>query len=246
MRRLFLCALLAAAASAQEFEVVSVKPNKSGSNGSHTNTDQGRLTAVNVTLRQLIVRAYNLKDYQVEGPDWLGIEHFDISAKFPEALPKDPEKSEAIFTAMMQRMLADRFKLAIHRDQKTFAVYGLFVTKGGIKFREAAPTEEGHGSNSNNNHFTGTNIGMDTFANFLSRRQDLPVIDMTGLKGYYDLTLDWIPEPKQPEPGAGADASTGLTIPMALQEQLGLKLENRKAPIEILIVDHAEKLPTEN
>jgi uncharacterized protein (TIGR03435 family) len=242
MRPLLLCAILVSAASAQEFEVVSIKPNKTGSGSSHSNTDEGRLTAINLSLRQMIVMAYGLKDYQVEGPDWLSTEHFDISAKFPEALPsKNPTKYNAAFNAMMQKMLADRFGLAVRHDQKSFGVYGLFVTKGGIKFKEAPPTEEGHSSNSNNNHFTGKSIGMDTFANFLSRREDLPVIDMTGLKGYYDLALDWIPDPKPNE-----ESAQGMVLTVAIQEQLGLKLENRKAPIEILIVDHAEKLPTEN
>jgi uncharacterized protein (TIGR03435 family) len=253
MRTIFLCLLtssVALTASAQEFEVVSVKPNKTADNSSHSHSDQGRLTATNLSLRQMIVMAYGIKDYQVEGPAWIGTEHFDVAAKFPEALPKDPEKYNAAFTAMMQKMLLDRFKLAVHHDQKTFAVYGLVVTKSGIKFKEA-PAGDGHSSNSKNTHYTGKAVSMETFAAFLSRRQDLPVLDMTGLKGFYDLTLDWFPEPKPSEDKPSEDKPAqdkpaGPTLPDALQNQLGLKLENRKAPIEIVIVDHAEKLPTEN
>jgi uncharacterized protein (TIGR03435 family) len=243
MRRILLCALLVAAASAQEFEVVSIKPNGTGSNSSHTRSDQGRLAALNVPLRQIIVQAYGVKDYQVEGPDWLAAARFDIAAKFPEALPKDPVKYNAALRTMMQQMLRDRFKLTLHSTQKSFAVYGLVVAKNGIRFKEAVVTDS-HDSNSDNNHYTGKAVSMDTFANFLSRRQDLPVIDMTGLKGYYDLTLDWIPEPKQPN--ADPPPAAGAYLTEAIQDQLGLRLENRKAPIEVLIVDHIEKLPTEN
>jgi len=92
---------------------------------------------------------------------------------------------------------------------------------------------------------------MDFLAEFPARRMDLPVVDMTGLKGFYDLTLDWVPEPRasrdsKGDAPVGADNLSGPTLPAALQEQWELKLEGRKAPVEILIVDHAERVPTEN
>ena len=238
-----MCVLLVSACSGQEFEVASIKPNKSMSGSSSSHSDQGRLTASNVSLKSLIVMAYGMRDYQVEGPDWLGSEHFDIAAKFPEALPKDPEKYNAAFQSMMQKMLAERFKLAIHRDKKIFAVYELFVGKNGIKFKEV-PKGVSH-SNSNNNHYTGASVSMDRFAVFLSGRMDLPVLDMTGLKGSYDMTLDWVPE-RQSGKGDTPESVSGPTLSDAVQDQLGLKLERRKAPIEILIVDHTERAPTEN
>src|SRR6476646_10661147 len=101
----YLLAMLACAAWGQEFEVVSVKPNKSGDGGSSTHSDQGRLMGTNVSLRNMIVMAYGMKDYQVEGPVWLSGERFDINAKFPEALSKNPEKYRAAFQSMMQKML---------------------------------------------------------------------------------------------------------------------------------------------
>jgi uncharacterized protein (TIGR03435 family) len=242
MRKFFLCVLTAFVgwtARGQEFEVVSVKPSKSASNSSHMNSDQGRLTATNTSLRNLIVLAYGVKDYQVEGPDWLQLERFDIAAKFPEALTGNREKYDAWLQAMMRHMLAERFKLAVHRDSKLFPVYGLAVGKSGIKFK-AVPDCDSHNQNSDNTHYTGKCVSMDSFAAFLARRVDLPVLDMTSLKGFYDLTLDWVPEPK------GDDLPQGPTLRVAVEEQLGLKLETRKAPIEILVVDHAEKSPTEN
>jgi uncharacterized protein (TIGR03435 family) len=244
MQWIFACLALATTlASAQEFEVVSIKPNRSGDNSSHSTSDQGRLTATNNTLRVLIQMAYGLPDYQVDGPDWLQTERFDLAAKFPEELPKDREKYQAGLRAMLQKMLADRFHLEVHREQRTMAVYGLVVDKKGIKFQEVPDT--GSRSNSNNNHYQGTAVSMANFATVLSRRMDLPVIDMTGLKGFYNLKLDWVPEPRGGA-DAASDASPGPRLPEALQDQLGLKLEHRKAPIEVMVVDRVEKVPTEN
>ena len=235
--------------------MVSVKPNKSIALNSGFTTDHGRLMATNVSLRGLIVRAYGIQDYQVEGPVWLSSERFDVSATFPDGLPKD---RDAVFRAMMQNMLAERFKLAAHREQKTRPVYALILGKNGIKFKEAPDSDCGsHGRTSSDIHFTGTCISMDAFAEFLARRAqrrdlpvDLPVLDMTGLKGFYNLTLDWIPESRPSGEGKGnvpvGESSSGVTLMVALEEQLGLKLETRNAPIEILIVDHAERAPSEN
>jgi uncharacterized protein (TIGR03435 family) len=249
-----LMAAFACTALCQEFEVVSVKPNKSMSNSSSSRSNQGRLTATNVSLRSLIVSGYGMKDFQVEGPEWLRSERFDLVAKFPEALPSDREKYNAALRSMMQNMLVDRFKLVVHRERKFLSVYGLTVAKGGIKFKEV-PDSDSHNQDSNNTHYLGTCVSMDAFAEFLARRrdlpQDLPVLDMTGLKGFYNLTLDWVPEPRQSGDSrsdlpAVADSPSGPTLLAALQEQLGLKLETRKAPIEILVVDHAERVPSEN
>lgn len=231
--------ILAAAAFAQEFEVVSVKPDKSLSNGSHTNSDQGRFTARNVTLKSLIQRAYGVNDYQVSGPDWLDTERYDVDAKFPEALPRDPAKYGAAFEAMMQHMLAGRFKLKVRRENRPYPVLDLVVAKGGIKFKEV-PDRGDHNSDSSNRHYTGTCVDMSGFAKFLSRRLEEPVLDKTGLTGYYDLKLDWSSDARDdPEPQA-------ITIPVAVRDQLGLRLEERKEPLEFIVVDHAEKVPIEN
>ncbi len=237
-------------APCQEFEVVSVRPNHSLSGDSGVDTDQGMLKATNVSLRSLIMGAYGVKNYQVEGPDWLGSEHFDIAAKFPEALPNDRDKYHAALGAMMRNMLLDRFKLRLHSEQKTFSVFGLVVGKSGIKFKEV-PDSGSHSLNSNKTHYIGTCVSMDAFAEFLSRQKDLPsdlpVLNMTGLKGFYNLKLDWIPENRESaDPPATGDPVSGPTLRLALEEQLGLKLESRKASIEILIVDHAEKTPSDN
>ena len=238
MRSIVALLLIAGAGFGQEFEAVSIRPNASGTFDSHSRSDQGLLTGTNLTLRSLILTAYAVKDYQVEGPDWLGSARFDISARFPPDLPHDREQYAAAMGTMMRKMLEDRFKLAIHREQKMFPVYGLFVEKSGIKFKQV-PEGPSH-SNSHNNHYEGGAVSMARFAEFLSGRSDMPMLDMTGLKGFYDLTLDWFPEAK---PG---EIPAGPALPEALEEQLGLKLENRKAPVEVVVVDHAEKTPSEN
>src|SRR5579864_5363417 len=140
MRVGILAAALAALSSlalCQEFEVVSIKFSKPEAQGSNSDTDPVRFTAGNITLKRLIVRAYGVKDYQVQGPDWINSVHFDIATKFPHTLPKGDEGA-AEFRAMMQKMLADHFQLGIHHEEKTFSVYGMVLAKGGVKFKESA------------------------------------------------------------------------------------------------------------
>src|SRR5581483_7131804 len=154
MRPFCLCILLATPALGQQFEVVSIKPNNSMSYNSQSRTDQGMMNGTNISLRSLILRAYDIKDYQLEGPDWLGSERFDISAKIPDSVSadsRDREKYRAAFESMMQSMLAERFKLAAHRDRKSMGVYALVVGKGGIKFKQG-PSGGHSSSNSNNTH----------------------------------------------------------------------------------------------
>jgi uncharacterized protein (TIGR03435 family) len=247
MRWILVCSLLAAgAASAQEFEVVSIKLNRTGDNSSHTSSDQGRLTATNNSLRNFILMAYGIPDYRLDGPQWMATQRFDLAAKFPEELPKDREKYQAALHSMLQKMLADRFHMAVHWEQRTMAVYGLVVDKKGIKFKEVADT--GSHSNSDNNHYEGRSISMANFATVLSRRMDLPVLDMTGLKAFYDLKLDWVPEPRRSPDGtpSDSDSAAGPRLPEALQDQLGLKLEHRKAPIDVLVIDRVDKEASEN
>lgn len=239
----------------QEFDVVSVKPNKSAAPDSHFMNDRSTLQATNISLRGLITRAYGIQDYQLEGPDWIKSERFDVTATLPELSKDGSANYGTSFQAMMQHMLADRFKLEVHREHETRPVYALVVGKSGIKFKEAANCDS-HGRNRNGTHLVATCIAMDSFAEVLSARVrdlpvDLPVIDMTELKGVYDFNVDWVPEPKPSGEGKAdnpvlADRPSGVTLLVALEEQLGLKLETRKAPIEILIVDHAEKVPSEN
>jgi uncharacterized protein (TIGR03435 family) len=238
---LFSLALLtASAALGQKFEVISIKPNDSNSTNESDGNSGGRFHATNITLRALIARAYGMPQGQVIGPDWLDTVRFDIIAKFPETFVLSVANLPAV-QEMHRNMLADRFKLEAHPETRSLPAYALVVDKKGAKLGD--PREGCSASRSNNyGTFIGTCITMKSFAEFVSWYADLPVVDMTGINGSYDVNLKWTVERRRPDAG---DSMVGTTLDIALQEQLGLKLERRKAPIDVLIVDRVEK-PTEN
>jgi uncharacterized protein (TIGR03435 family) len=248
LTQLFLCAGLAAGAIAQpatelpEFEAASIKPNKSGSGNSSSHTTQGQLVATNLSLRDYIRWAFEVRDYQISGPDWLGSERFDIVAKFP------PHNAKNEAGPLLQRLLAERFKLAVHRETREFPVYALLPGKSGPKPKAVEDTGS-HNTNSTRGHLTGQQISMMRLAEFLSRQMERPVVDLTKLPGVYDLTLDWVPD-EALKPGADSkpagDAPPGPDLLTALQQQLGLKLQPQKAPLELIVVDHADRVPVEN
>ena len=235
------------------FEVASVKPNKSGDSapgigrGGAMRFEGGRLAMENVSLWKCIGIAYGIgedKDYAISGPDWLKSERYDIIAKLPAGAAPDQAR------LMLQGLLAERFKLAVHRESKVLAAYALTAGKGGAKLQEAEP---GNGRMSiGRGRLTAQKQGMPHFADILSQLVDRPVVDKTELKKVYDFNLEWTPDQTQPpDLGEGGerravDSPPGPSIYTALQEQLGLKLEPQKLPVQVLIIDHAEKVPTEN
>lgn len=231
--------------------------------------DSGRFQCENCSLTMLIARAFDLKDYQLSGPDWMESTRFHISAKVDTGATKDQ------FRLMLEDLLTDRFKLAFHREKKEMPVYELQEVKDGAHLKPSAPpvvTAEaaappvgpgipppkldangfavlppGRGPLTivlGNGHATMRCIdeSMTEFARALSDQIRKPVIDVTGLAGHYDIVLNWIAE----GPGYVNDDPGGLTIFGALQKQLGLKLQKGRAPVDILVVDHIEKAPSEN
>ena len=228
-------------AQAPAFDAVSLKANKTESTGSSSNTHHGVLTGTNINLRNLIMRAYGLLDYQIIGPEWIVSERFDIAAK-PPAGAKDED-----FPAMMRTMLQDRFKLQAHKDNRVFPVYGLIAGKNGPKIQ---PVEDkgGNSTNSNRGFFKCDNCRMTGVAGWLSRQMDRPVLDMTELPGVYNLVLNFTPENAEPSRNDGTAEKKETYPPLltAIQEQWGLKLDPRKAPLEVLVIDHIERVPTEN
>jgi uncharacterized protein (TIGR03435 family) len=229
----------------QAFEVASIKPADPSAGGSSSwNTHPGRLVASNQTLKSYVVIAYDLKERQVSGgPKWVDSERFDIVAKMPDAdKPPHGQEIDVQIRAALQALLADRFKLQVHREARTATGYALVVSKRGPKLRDAAPDER----NSNNwtrGKLTSTNVSMPKLADVLSRMVGSPVADMTGLKGKYDLTLEWTPDEGQQT--ATSEKEAGPSLFTAVQEQLGLKLESRKTEEQVVVIDRAEK-PTEN
>jgi uncharacterized protein (TIGR03435 family) len=228
------------------FEVASVKrapPHEGRGFNSSMKLDPGRLTCTNVSLKKLIINVYEVKDYQISGPDWIDSELFDIAA----TMPRDTTGDEVL--RMVKTLLAERFHLAMHHESRELPVYGLVVGKNGSKLKEV---EFGHGNTSTRpGKLTAQKVPLANLANILSRQLDRPVIDMTGLQGFYDFELEWTPEesaamPKAGEGGAAVDSAVGPSLVVALQQQLGLKLETRKAPVDILVIDHADRAPSEN
>jgi uncharacterized protein (TIGR03435 family) len=148
---------------------------------------------------------------------------------------------------MLQSMLAERFKLAAHRETRQLNVYSLVMAKGGLKIK---PVEQGAGRTSAGpGKLEAQGISFGKLADLLSRFLDRPVMDATGVPGLFNFTLEWRPEDTRRlmEPGdSGQDPVAGPSIFTALEEQLGAKMEVRKGPVEILVIDHVERVPTEN
>ena len=242
------------------FEAASVKPAAQGGKGTHWRL--GTVSLSGETLDTLLIRAYNVKRYQIDAPAWLFSERYDIDAKTP------PGATIEQIPAMLQALLAERFKLALHRETKPLPVYGLVVDKGGPKLIGTGstappgwPAELGPGmvrlvgGPYSASGFTGQ-MTVANLANILTNNLARPVLDFTGLKGAYYIDIRWTPDERAriaPEPGelnddgTAMEASTpGPSVFSALQDRLGLKLEPRKAPVEMLVIDHVDKVPTEN
>jgi uncharacterized protein (TIGR03435 family) len=226
--------------------VASIKPADPNARGSSSNSDRRFVTIKNWTLKRLVRRAFGVEDYQVTGgPNWLDTYHFNISAKVDEAEPelKGKEGQERV-QAMLESLLDERFEFQFHRETKTLPVYNLVAAKSGFKLTAVKDTG-GSSSNSNNGKLTAQGISMAALAVFLSGEMERPVLDATGISGVFDFKLEWSRQQDGAAKAPDANEIAGPSIFTALQEQLGLKLESTKGPVEIIVVDHAEK-PTEN
>jgi uncharacterized protein (TIGR03435 family) len=313
-RRFIATALIAAGiafAQAPAFEVATIRPAPpldpaqimQGKMHVGMNIDKARVDIGFMSLADLIRTAYEVKAYQVSGPDWMNSERFDILAKMPDGATKDQ------VPAMLRALLADRFKLTIHKEGKDHAVYALVVEKNGPKLKDAPPdpapgpdgappgtggitlnagengpvrinrSADGNGAtmtaanggtarmamgSDGSMHMEWSKVAMPAFAEMLTRFTDRPVVDDTGLKGNYQVSLELSRDdlmrvvraagmaapgmmPAAPA-GSAADAASDPasgSVFTAVQ-QLGLKLDPRKEPVETIMVDHIEKTPTEN
>ncbi len=242
---------LVSSVPAQTFEVASIKPNRTGArNSGFRRAGEGELNATNITLKRLIAYAYDVQDYQISGgPNWLDSERYDILAK-PESSAESRPETAAARTALLrlrvQALLAERFQLVLHRTTKELPMFALVVGKNGPKLSETKQSQSE--LLTNGHHLTCQKVSMATFAKvFLQGQMGRSVQDRTGLTGEFDFTLDWVPDEGQrraPGEEAGGTSSPGGDGPSfftALQEQLGLKLEPEKGPVEILVVDGAER-----
>lgn len=280
---IFASSLLAQAPSKPQFEVASVRPAQPMGTervdvGVHVDGAQVRM--VSLPMRDYIARAYRMKLYQVTGPEWLTSERFDVNAKLPAGSTPDqiPE--------MLQSLLEDRFQIKLHREKKELPIYAVMIGKPPLKIQEAAPdpnapvapkgtanvvatgsaagvsVDLGNGSyyTFNNGKFEIRKVTMDMLARQLERYVDRPILDMTDLKGTYDLSFSVTTEDYQAMLIHAAVNSGMMLPPQVLRlmdnssiaslmdglQQLGLKLDARKAPLDVLIIDQLSKTPTEN
>lgn len=270
-------------ADTMEFEVASIKPSpppegrgiRVSCTGGPGSKDPTLFTCENMSLNNLVCNAYEIAYYQLSAPDWGMQTRFHVNARVPAGATKEQ------FRLMLQKLLADRFKLVVHHETKDFQKYELVVAKGGPKLKPAAPPpapKDDAAPSSAPAERTGPHLDkdgypavgsdrpgmaimngrarmyqpgvtMDRMAGMLAGQTGSPVTNATGLDGKYDISLYW-------QGGGGmrasasadgaAESEPGPTIFEAIQQQLGLKLESRKGPIDILVIDHAEKTPIEN
>ena len=243
------------------FEVASIKPSQPQPDGQMRiggSIDPGRVALANMSLRELMARAYEVKLAQISGPAWIDTERYDVNAKIPNGMADQ-------VNAMMRTLVEERFQLRLHRENKEMAVYELVQGKNPLKLEKAAePTArprmsmEGHGDGVM--HASINSATMANFSDMIGRWVDRPVIDKTGISGQYDLKLDLAMEdlqrsrssvvmhampagagPANPAPDGGPTGSLLTSI-----QKLGLKLEAKRAPMDLLVIDKAEKVPLEN
>jgi uncharacterized protein (TIGR03435 family) len=226
-------ALIALTACGQSFEVASVKLNTVAAANTLIRLPGGeRLRAANFPLLWLIGEAYHVPNRQISGlPEAMSRDSYDIEAK-----AENPVSREQMMV-MLQHLLEARFKLAVRRETKEMKAQVLVVAKGGAKLDENRDGADFFLDRIGRSKFSFHNVPMTIFANALSAWVDDTVVDQTGLKGTYDFELMVMLERSD-----NPQDSNAASVYSALQEQLGLKLESRKGPVEMLVIDHIEKL----
>jgi uncharacterized protein (TIGR03435 family) len=271
----------AAGSARSEFEVASVRPTPpSAQHGLSLGfrMDAAGMHIGSLTLREIVAVAYRVKTYQVRGPDWTETERFDINATLPPGAKADriPE--------MLQALLTERFGLALHREKKEMPVYALVVGKPPLRLQgvppdpQAAATRDqvngtltggpagvyrdfGNGSSYSfvSGKFEGKKLGMATLATELERYSDRPIVDLTKLKGTYDVTFE-APAEDYHVLLRRAAVNSGMVMPSQMMrvidndtnplpqavEQLGLKLESRRMAVDLLVIDQVRKTPIDN
>jgi uncharacterized protein (TIGR03435 family) len=243
-----------------QFDVISVKANKGAAPGMELRITKDGFSAINVNLDMLLLEGYQVDPDQLVGqPSWSKSAGFDIDAKVAgEDVAALNKISFDQRRQMFQQILKERFGLKIHHETKDLPVYVLEVAKGGPKLQESKqvdkPTGQPKGGPGrfmvNRGKMTAQGSSMTFLSTMLSRQLGRTVVDKTGLTGSYDYTLTYTPEDMSAGGGhdagtSSAPADTGPSIFTALQEQLGLKLESQKAPVDVIVIDQVDK-PAEN
>ena len=245
-----------AAAKPLTFDVISIKPNKTGDPGASMGMNADGFTARNVDLHNLLLQAFRLQedDELIGEPKWASADRWDIDARVPpEEIDFLAKMNYQQRMGMFQEILAQRFALKVHHETRELPAYVLVLAKGGAKLQPSKinpddPMIAGLPGNINSSRgrvgkITATQATMSGLAEELSDASGRQVVDHTGLTGRYDFKLTWTPE-EDATAGTSPDPNAPSLF-TAVEEQLGLRLEATKAPVEVLVIDHIER-PTEN
>jgi len=242
------------------FEVASIKPADPNAHGDSLNMGRaGDLNATNVPLRHVIEFAFDIREFQLSGgPGWIGTERYDIIAKtergesaaeMPDPRSMTDEQRKVLGGQLRERvrsLLADRFGLVVHHETKNQPVYVLTIAKNGPRMKLVTTPGDRQGTSGNGRgRVQGFAATMTMITMNLSDILSRPVLDKTGLTEKYDFVLEWTPDaalarPDGPDAAPPADSS-GPTIFTAVQEQLGLKLESTKGPVDTIVIDHVDR-----
>jgi uncharacterized protein (TIGR03435 family) len=257
-----------------EFEVASLKASQSAGPARLT-SGPGTWSCLNCRLFDLFGHAYKVFEYQIIAPEWTKTATFDVIAKLPPGFSPVPWSTRADqdeFALRMQSLLESRFRMTVHRDSREVSTYELVIAKGGPKLQELSapapvppsgpaldedgfptvPGGDGMRLLADRGRIQFRWQSMSNLAHFISTQVDRPVLDATGLKGHYALTLSWYRQRPAPTPSA-SDGMPSITDPLpgpsifeAIRNQLGLKLQQQKGVVETVVIDHIEKTPVEN
>ena len=263
--KVYILLLLVTALPGQEFDVATVKPSDphsptytiggiSYAPKSFHFTPGGGLQTIGSTLKDLIVLAYDVLPNRTQGgPPWAAVDRYDVTAKVTEGEGDPAALTDAERQRWTERirlrtrtLLASRFNLAVHKETREFAMYELHVDKNGPKADALKESNATLGISFRGNVMLGNGGDMHELVSLLSSQLQKPVVDKTGLTGKYDFTLRWATEQLSPVPGTPTgDPEKSPSIFTALREQLGLRLDSTRGPLEVLVIDRAEK-PSEN
>jgi uncharacterized protein (TIGR03435 family) len=252
------------------FDVVSIKPNKSDNGMTRVMYKPDGYSATNISLKMLILGAYGLKEDQLSGlPIWAESARYDIDAKVAGADVAELQKlKNDQRRLLLLPLLADRFKLTVHDETRILPIYELVVAKNGSKLKEATlgdtyangvkgPDGVGRAGMMamRPGQLTAQAVPVTSLANILSQQLHRTVVDKTGLTGKYDISLQWTQDDSSNPMFKGTDGSqqraepspdtSGPSIFTAVQEQLGLRLQSSKAPVQVVVIDHVE-MPSED
>jgi uncharacterized protein (TIGR03435 family) len=239
------------AGAAPQFDVAAIHPhNPEPHERSHIISQNGRFTTINVDLKSILQWAYDLPESRIiGGPSWLGTARWDIEAKSDTALDaqKDYDHTAAWEQKrqMVQSLLAGRFHLIVHKETRELPIYNLVVAKGGAKFLDTKAEGSKFDRWNGRIELQGGDNTVSVLAEQLAEVLGRVVVDKTGITGRYRIALSWTPDDRAAPPSGPPPADSGPSIFTALEEQLGLKLESAKGPVEVLVIDSVAQ-PSEN